>query len=189
MIQNSDFYVNTYGLSVTEQAKSASALNDGLFYILNKNSTNTYFGGVQVVSVKFRSENAYRSTTLKISYSGSTTDDVYRYDNYILYFRGAEIGLLTINTPIKYNPSNNTVLYPFQSIEMGATYTVLNVNKINLQYYGYSKINNTKSRGIIDIALNINTYANSNQTTLLTDTMNISLNLINTGYVSTFATA
>lgn len=182
-IDQPDFYINTYGVSVTENAKSSTALSDGAFYVLNKNNFPLYFNNVQPASVKFRNENGFPGTSMAISFSGTTYDTNYRYDNYLVKFKSNNVGLLTINTPIKYDSVNNTILYPFQSVEMGATYTVLNVNKINLQYYGYSKTNPNRTRSIIDITMNIGSYVNSNQTSLVTDTMVVSVNLIFTKYV------
>ena len=37
-INQGDFYINTYGVSVTETAKSATTLSNGTFYVFNRNN-------------------------------------------------------------------------------------------------------------------------------------------------------
>lgn len=184
-INSSDFYINTYGFSMTEVDKSESLLSDGIFYVLNKNNNPLYFNNIQAASIKFRNENGYPGTSLTLVYSGKTYDDVYRYDNYAVRFKGSDIGLLTVNVPVKYDTNNHTILYPFQSIEMGMTYRVLNVNKVGIQYYGYSKTNPKRTKGIFDISFNITSFTGSDLATTVTDTMVVSICAIYSKYVPT----
>lgn len=186
MIQEPEFYINTYGVSVADGTKSTTLLGDGAFNVLNKNSNPVFFGGAVVSSIRFRNENAYSTTQLSIRLSSTVRRDTdYRYDDYLVTFRGSQIGTLTINTPLKYDTTGTTKLYPFQSVELGATYTVANVNKMGIQYFGFSKINKTRAIGTLDITLNINTLTDDQVKNTLTDTMVISINCINTGYVPT----
>ena len=171
LINKSDFYINTYGISITDDSKSSTTVSDGSFYILNKNTQPVYYGGIQVTGVRFRNENAYPSTNLTIIPTGGTSDSTYSYTNYIISFKGNSIGLLSIYSPINFSMSNGSILQPFQSVEFGATYTVLNVNKLGIQYYGYSKINPNRTYGIIDATFNINTYADKTYNTLLIENM------------------
>lgn len=185
MVQDSEFYINTHGVSVTELGKSYTALSNGLFYILNKSSRSFVFNSLNVTSVRFRNESAIPATTLKISFNRTTYDTslTQRYDRYNILFRSKIIGELLISRKTKYDNDLNFTLNPFQSIEFGATYSVKNVNMLDTQYYGSSNINPNRRKGTIDIGLTIKSFTDLAMTNAVFESVTLTVNLVNTGYV------
>jgi hypothetical protein len=186
MIQNSDFYINTHGVSVTELGKSTTSLSNGLFYILNKTSKSFVFNRLDVTSIRFRNESAIPATTLKINFSNTiyNTNLTERYDIYNVLFRSKIIGELSIFRRTKYDNDLNFVLNPFQSIEFGATYTIKNINMLDIQYYGLSNINPNRRIGTIDIGLTIKSFTDLAMTNAVYEPITLTVNLVNTGYVA-----
>jgi hypothetical protein len=186
MIQDSDFYINTHGVSVTELGKSTTSLSNGLFYILNKTSKSFVFNRLDVTSVRFRNESAIPATTLKISFFKTTynIDLSERYDTYNILFRSKIIGELTINRKTKYDNDVNFTLNPFQSIQFGVTYSVKNLNMLDTQYYGLSNINPNRRMGTIDIGLTIKSFTDLAMTNAVYEPITLTVNLVNTGYVA-----
>lgn len=192
MIQRDDFYINTHGVSVTELAKSYTPLSSGLFHILNKTNQPFVFNSINVSSIKFRNESAIPASTLKISFLETTynTTLTQRYDAYNVLFRSKIIGKLTLSRKTKYDNNSNFVLNPFSSIEFGATYLVLNLNQLDVQYYGSSNINPDSKKGTIDIVLTIKTFTDLAMTNAVYESVMLTVNLVNTGYVpATIATS
>jgi hypothetical protein len=74
------------------------------------------------------------------------------------------------------------IINPFQSVEFAASYEVLNVNKLVIQYYGKSSINQYKNKGTIDINLNIKCYGDQALTKIINEPLTITVNTVNTGY-------
>jgi hypothetical protein len=185
MIQDTDFYINTHGVSVTELGKSYTTLSNGLFYILNKSSQSFVFNSLNVTSVRFRNESAIPASTLKISFNKTTynTTLTERYDTYDLLFRSKIIGELRISRKTKYDNDLNFTLNPFQSIEFGASYSVKNVNMLDTQYYGLSNINPNRRKGTIDIGLTIKSFTDLAMTNAVYESVTLTVNLVNTGYV------
>lgn len=186
MIQHDDFYINTHGVSVTDINRAHTKLIDGLFHVLNKNSQPIVYSSLTVSSIRFRNENAIPATTLKISFNKTTysADNLYRFDTYNVLFRSNIIGILTIRTKTKFENNNNVVLTPFQSIEFGASYAVSNVNLLDVQYYGASNVQPDKRTGTIDINLTIKSFTDLEMTNAVYETMTLTVNVINTGYVA-----
>lgn len=183
MIKKSDFYINTHGVSVTELGKSYTSYNNGLFYILNKNNKPIYFNGLYFNSIKMRRENGYPAANLTLVLSETRVDGNYTYEDYTLSFRRQTIGQLTIGRLNEYVNKSNIILNPFQSIEMSATYKVLNLNKLDIHYFGKSDLNPNKEKGVIDVSFNIKCFANKEYTQEINDTLVVTINTINTGYV------
>ena len=180
-----DFYINTHGVSVTESTKSFTTLNNGLFHILNKNNQPMVFNGITLTSVRFRNESAVPANTLKHVFVNTTynASNTYAYDNYNILFRSNVIGTLSISRSIEHANDLNFILNPFQSIHFGATYTFKNVNLLDVQYYGASNINKDKKVGTLDMRLTIKSFTDLTYTTPIYDSMTITVNLVNSGYV------
>jgi hypothetical protein len=183
MIKKSDFYINTHGVSVTELSKSYTSYTDGLFYVLNKNSKPIYFNGLYLSSVRMRRETGYPAISLVVSLNNTRVIGNYTYEDYSLKFRGQQIGELTISRLNKFVNGNNEMLNPFQSIEMSATYAVFNLNKLDIQYFGKSNLNPNRKKGTIDVTFNIKCFADKEYTQQVNDTLVITINTINTGYI------
>lgn len=188
-IEGSDFYLNTHGLSVTDSTKSTSSTDNNFIYIMNKQTTPIYVSGVSLSSLTFRNRNGELNTTLKTTLDSVADDETYQYQTYNVYFRGNLIGKLILSTEIGYKNGSKTVLYPYQSYKIGAQYIVQNVNNLNYQYYGKTKLAPNKKNGIIDINCKINVYTDSGFTTLINSDLTLSVNLINTSTDTTFLTA
>jgi hypothetical protein len=188
-IEDSDFYINTHGLSVTDSTKAVSPDTDNFVYIMNKQTTPVYVSGVSLSSLTFRNRDGELNTSLKVTLDSITEDDDYQYQTYNVYFRSNLIGNLILKTEIKYKNGSDKTLYPFQSYKIGARYIVRNVNNLNYQYYGKTKLAPNKKNGIIDINCKINIYTDSGLTTLLTNDLTFSVNLINTSTNTSFLTA
>lgn len=185
MVQDSDFYISTHGVSVTELDKSYTTLSNGLFYILNRTSKSFVFNSLNVTSVRFRNESAIPASTLKFSFNRTTynTSLTQRFDIYDILFRSKIIGELRISRKTKYDNDVNFTLNPFQSIEFGASYSVRNVNMLDTQYYGLSNINPNRRRGTIDIGLTIKSFTDLAMTNAVYEPITLTVNLVNTGYV------
>ena len=188
-IEQPDFYINTHGLSVTDSTKSTSPTDNNFIYIMNKQNTPLYISGVSLSSLTFRNRNGELNTTLKTTLDSVVDDETYQYQTYNVYFRGNLIGKLILNTDIAYKNGSKTTLYPYQSYKVGAQYIVQNVNNLNYQYYGKTKLAPNKKNGVIDINCKINMYTDSGFTTLINSDLTLSVNLINTATDSGFLTA
>lgn len=182
MVNQSDFYINTHGLSVTDSTKSASPNTNNFVYVMNQQQNPVYVSGVSISSIVFRQSKVQLSSILNLSITPTTVtyDDNYEYHNYNVYYRGNLIGILVLNIDLNYKNGSNTVLYPFQSYRIGAQYTVQNVNNLNVQYFGASKLTPDATNGIIDINCSLNVFTDSTMTTLSTTNLVLSLNLIKT---------
>jgi hypothetical protein len=183
MIKKDEFYINTHGVSVTESAKSYTSYNNGLFYVLNKNNKPIYFNGLYLSSIRMRRENGHPASSIKVTLNATRVSGNYTYEDYYLRFRGQLIGELTIGRLTQYVNDSNILINPFQSLEMSATYTVFNLNKLDLHYYGKSSINQNRKKGTIDVNFNIKCFADKEFTKVITDTLTITINTVNTGYV------
>lgn len=185
LIKQNDFYINTHGVSVSDITRSYTSRANGLFYVLNKENKPIYFNRITPVSVRFRNESAIPANRLSFVFLKTelNSDETMIFDSYNVKFRSKIIGTFTISRPVKYTNGNNEILTPFQSIEFAATYTVNNVNMLDTQYYGASNINPNRKVGTIDINLNIRCYSDKELTNIITDTLTLTVNLVNTGYV------
>jgi hypothetical protein len=185
LIKNNDFYINTHGVSVTEFDKSYTTLSDGKFYVLNKNNKTFYFNGLYLSSVRMRRENGYPTIALRAKLIDTRVIGNFVYEDYYLNFRGKDIGKLTISRLTRFANNNNIMVSPFQSIEMYATYSVLNVNNLSLQYYGKSNIAENKNKGTIDVNFNIRCFTDKEYTNQISENLTITINTINSGFVPT----
>jgi hypothetical protein len=183
MIKKEDFYINTHGVSISELGKSYTNFSDGVFYVLNKNSKPIYFDGIYLSNVKMRKESAYPASSMKIFTDKSEIIDDVLYEKYILRFRGNDVGELTIGRDLRFQNGSNFKLNPFQSISLFATYTTLNVNKINLHYYGKSNLSPNRHIGTIDVEFIIRSFSDAEFKNITNDVMTITINKINTGFV------
>ncbi len=183
MIKKDDFYINTHGVSVTEFDKSYTTFNDGLFYVLNKNNKPLYFNGVYLVNARLRKERGFPGNSLRVSLINTSFSGNYMYENYNVSFRGRQIGQLTISRLSIYQNSSNLLINPFQSIEFSATYQVINLNNLDQQYFGKSRLNQNKKKGTIDINFTIRCFADKEFTQQVNDTLTLTINVVNTGYV------
>jgi hypothetical protein len=183
MIKKDDFYINTHGVSVTEFDKSYSTFNDGLFYVLNKNNKPLYFNGVYLVNARLRKERGFPANSLRVFLTNTSFSGNYMYENYNVSFRGRQIGQLTISRLSTYQNNSNLLINPFQSIEFSATYQVINLNNLDQQYFGKSRLNQNKKKGTIDINFTIRCFADKEFTQQVNDTLTFTINVVNTGYV------
>lgn len=183
MIKAQDFYLNTHGVSVTEQGKSYTNYNDGFFYILNRNNIPIYFNGIYFNNARMRRENGYPPATLKVGLGESKNIDGIIYDNYEVKFRGNLIGHLTLSRKEILIDGSNFLLYPFQSAEFSMTYRVINLNRLDLQYYGKSDVNKNNKVGTIDFNFMIKSYTDKNFKNLIEEEITFSVNCVDTGYV------
>jgi hypothetical protein len=183
MIKKDDFYINTHGVSVTEFDKSYSTFNDGLFYVLNKNNKPLYFNGVYLVNARLRKERGFPANSLRVFLTNTSFSGNYMYENYNVSFRGRQIGQLTISRLSTYQNNSNLLINPFQSIEFSATYQVINLNNLDQQYFGKSRLNQDKKKGTIDINFTIRCFADKEFTQQVNDTLTFTINVVNTGYV------
>jgi hypothetical protein len=183
MIKKDDFYINTHGVSVTEFDKSFTSYSNGLFYVLNKNNKPIYFNGVYLINARMRKERGYPGNLLRIRLITTTISGNFMYEKYIVSFRGNEIGELTISRLSNYENNSNLIINPFQSLEFSATYKVLNLNKLNVQYYGKSRVNKDLQKGVIDINFSIKCFSDKELTKQINDTITVTINVVNTGYI------
>jgi hypothetical protein len=183
LIKKSDFYINTPGFSVTEVDKSFSKYNDGFFYILNKNNKPIYFNGLFVKNIQFRKENIFNNSDLRITSDNTVVSGNFTYENFLITFKNNTIGRLTISRLNNLINGNNIMLNPFQSLEFSATYLVLNLNQLDIHYYGKSNTNLNRKKGTIDITFDIKCFTDKEFTNQLNDTITLTINLVNTGYV------
>jgi hypothetical protein len=183
MIKKEDFFINTHGVSVTELDKSFTTINDGSFYVLNKNNKPLYFNGIYLSSVKMRRERGYPGNLLRLSLNNTTTSGNFLTENYNVLFRGRLIGELIIRRPSAYQNNSNLLINPFQSVEFSATYKVVNLNNLNEQYFGKSRLNQNRRKGTIDVNFTIRCFANKELTQQINETLTITINTVDTGYV------
>jgi hypothetical protein len=185
MIKKEDFYINTHGVSVTELDKSATIINDGLFYILNKNNKPLYFNGLFLSNVRMRRERGYPGNALRVRLADTSVSGNFLFERYNVIFRGRLVGELTIRRLSTYQNNNNSLINPFQSIEFSATYRVINLNNLNEQYYGKSRLNQNKKKGTIDINFTVKCFTDKELTQDVVETLTITINTVNTGFVPT----
>jgi hypothetical protein len=183
MLSKDEFYINTPGVSVTEPSKSYTTYSEGIFYILNRNTSPIYFGDIQLTSIKFRDENGYPANAISFSFSSDRMVRQIVYSDYDVFFSGNKIGVFTIARNSKYLSKNKSVIYPFQSVEMSAMYRVFNIKNSKIQYFGKSNLNKDKKLGILDLELSITCYSDVNESITINDTMITTLKLVNTGYM------
>lgn len=183
-IPRNQFYINVPGVSVNEDDKSFTSLSDTSFKVLNKNNTPIYFKGITLASIKFRGEIGIPSRFIQFLQEEVEVEDGYVIYSYALYFRRAKIGLLKLRTNDKYANSNNSLIYPFQSVEFNASYMVENVNHLHLQYFGRSQVRPNKRVGTIDIGLKVTCFTDKTLIKETSDIITICVNAVNTGYIA-----
>lgn len=182
MIKKDEFYLNRHGVSVTQSEKSFTYANNGYFHILNSNRTPIFFNGIYFSDVSMRKESAYSNTLINCKFKETVFDDNYVYDRYTVLFNGNDVGLLSIRRGLDYENGKNTILYPFQSLRLSATYLVLNLNRLDLHYYGKSNVNPDNTLGTIDFNFNVICFTDKQLTNTTTERITLTVNTINTGY-------
>ncbi len=180
MIKKEDFYINTHGVSVSDVNKSTTSINDGLFYVLNKNNKPIYFNGIYLQSVRMRNERTYPTNSLRISLKESEISGNFLYEKFNLSFRGRDVGELTIGRLSSFSNNNNVLINPFQSIELSVNYRVINPGDLANQYFGKSRSDLNKTKGTIDMVFAIRCFADKNLTQQINDTITFSVNVVNT---------
>jgi hypothetical protein len=178
-----EFYINTPGISITESLKSKSSDEDGLFYIFNKNKIPIYFGGLELNSIRMRNESAYPNRTLTIRLFETEVLGDTTIQKYQIIFRQQPIGLLKVSRGNLFLDGSKTLINPYQSVRFSATYEVLNLNNLNLHYYGNSNIKPNRNSGIIDINFGIKMSYDSMLSNQVVEPLTITIKLINTNFV------
>jgi hypothetical protein len=173
--EDDDFYINTHGVSVVTN-KSFTDLSNGRFYILNKNNVPIYFNLIEIENISLRDDNLNK---IRIDKIDTISDNNYIFDVYIIKINENEVGELEISRLIRFENNKNEIVNPQQSIEFRATYNVLNIGNFNIQYFGKNNKTPNKKRGVIDIDLKVKCFGDKNLTREITDSVRISLNMIN----------
>lgn len=179
-ISKEDFYINTHGVSVVENIKSETDINSGNFYFLNRLNKPIYFGELTLKNINMRNETAFLSTSVSHKLTKTEILNKTLQQEYTIYFRESEVGVLKIIRPIAYDDNSNTTITPFQSIKFTASYSVLNLNRLDLHYYGKSNIKPNKTNGYFDINFDIICYGNQNRSQIINDVLTITVKVINT---------
>ena len=174
--EDDDFYINTHGVSFINE--SFTQLNDGKFYILNKNNIPIYFNSIDVDSISLRDDigNANKVTINKID---TILNGNFIFDDYLIKINENEVGELRLGRLINFQNNNNVLVNPQQSIEFSASYKVKNLNNFNIHYFGKTNKSPNRKKGAIDIDLRIKCFGDSNLTRSIDDTLTISVNSIN----------
>ena len=188
-IPNSEFYINTPGISISDNKKSVSNFNDGLFYFLNKTNSPIYYNNFLLNNNgKIRASflNNHEKVINVIS-SSINVENEYTYTTYVLSYKNKIIGkLITRILNVWYN-KERVMLAPFESIDFSIVFVSENVSDLNNLYFGKTNITPDRRIGVIDFSFNFY-YYNKNPinevSDLISETMVVSINLVNTGYIS-----
>lgn len=213
-IPNSEFYINTPGVSVSDVTKSVTNFNDGIFYLLNKNNFPIYYNSLDtltpVVSVvttnnETRKTNSFNPVgKIRASFIESnnkiitvtkdipniTTDEIYTYVPYTILYKGNRLGQLVLRILSVYYNNPGIAVFPFESVPFAAAYISENVGDLAKLYYGKTIKSPNKNVGTIDFKFNFQ-YFDTNplipetNPTVKYQEVVISLNTVNTGYVPT----
>ena len=175
--EDDDFYINAHGVSFIDES-SFTKLNDGKFYILNKNNIPIYFNSLDIDSISLREDidNSNRVTINKID---TILDGNYIFDDYLIKINENEVGELRLGRLRNFENNNNVLVNPQQSIEFSASYKVKNLNNLNIHYFGKTNKSPNRKKGAIDIDLRIKCFGDSNLTRSIDDTLTISVNSVN----------
>jgi hypothetical protein len=174
--EDDDFYINTHGVSFINE--SFTQLNDGKFYILNKNNIPIYFNSLDIDSISLR-EDIDNTNKVTINKIDTILNGNFIFDDYLIKINENEVGELRLGRLINFENNNNVLVNPQQSIEFSASYKVKNLNNLNIHYFGKTNKSPNRKKGAIDIDLRIKCFGDSNLTRSIDDTLTISVNSIN----------
>lgn len=180
-IPRDNFYINTYGVSVMDITKSSTKLADGEISILNRNNKIIYFDSLSVTGVTIKKDSKTPRSSIIINKTKITETENKLVEEFTVTFKGTKIGLLLLQRDLLFKDGSNRVLYPFQSTKIQASYVVLNVNRVGIQYFGQSNTNPERKVGTLDINLSFNVRTNTTNTILISEPITLSVNLVNTG--------
>lgn len=183
-IPNSEFYINTPGVSVADVSKSATNFNDGVFYFLNKNNTPIYYKTIDITApivsldivasnnqtrtksvfnpvAKIRAsfiESANKVILVDKDDANISTDDVYTYIPYTVSYRGNRLGQIVLRILSIYYNNPGIMVLPFESVPFAAAYISENVGQLSKLYYGKTVKSLNKNVGTIDFTFNFQYY-------------------------------
>lgn len=194
-IPNSEFYINTPGVSAANMAKSATNFKDGMFYLLNKNSIPLYYKDFVLINAQIRS--GYLTAVNKIvavALELTSEDETYTYLVYSLKYRGKLLGYLTIRILSDFYNQPGRSIAPFEIVRFAGSFSAQNVGNLSQIYYGKTITAPDRSIGVIDINFFIECWdSNPNDTSkipnLLKQQVTVTVNVVNTGYVPTVVNA
>lgn len=194
-IPNSEFFINTPGFSAANVAQSATNFNDGMFYLLNKNSTTLYYKDFVLINGQIRS--GYLTAINKIvtiTQELTSTDETYTYIVYSVKYRGKLLGYLTIRILSHFYDQPGRAIAPFENVRFAASFSAQNVGNLGQVYYGKTGTAPDRNVGTIDVNFFIECWdSNPNDTAkipnLLKQQVTVSVNIVNTGYVPTVINA
>lgn len=175
--EDDDFYINTHGVSFINDS-SFTKLNDGKFYVLNKNNIPIYFNSIDVDNIKLRDDidNANKVTINKID---TILDGNFIFEDYSVKINGNDVGELRLGRLTNFENNSNVLVNPQQSIEFSASYKVKNLNNFNIHYFGKTNKSPNRKKGAIDIDLRIKCFGDRNLTRSIDDILTISVNSVN----------
>lgn len=179
MIPSSEFYINAYGVSATEQDKSYSEYDDANFYILNKESIPVYFYSLELSKISTRDNVIINRNSLTIELTSNITDDTYNIRIYNVLYNNNLIGKFYLRMKKPYLNGGYEVIQPFQSVEFSSKYEAQNIGRLGVHYFGKSG----KRIGKIDFTLTVRCYKDRvNKTNYVDEQITLSVNVINSGY-------
>lgn len=206
-IPNSEFYINTPSISVSDVSKSRTNFNDGVFYFMNKNNTPIYYkdlvlGSTTISGLGGLSNSSNNSAFIRASFINSsdklvtveidtvniTNDDMFTYIPYNVKYKGNGLGVLSLRILNTFYNNPGITVFPFESVKFAASFIGLNTGNLSKLYYGRTIKSPDKNVGTIDFTYNFEYYVSN---PLKTDTtpdvyvlpMVISVNFVNTGYI------
>lgn len=194
-IPNSEFFINTPGFSAANVAQSATNFNDGMFYLLNKNSITLYYKDIVLINGQIRS--GYITAINKIVAINQeliSNDETYTYVVYSVKYRGKLLGYLTIRILSHFYEQPGRAIAPFENVRFSASFSAQNVGNLGQVYYGKTGTAPDRNVGTIDVNFFIECWdSNPNDTSkipnLLKQRVTVSVNIVNTGYIPTVINA
>lgn len=183
-IPNSEFYINTPAVSVSDITKSRTNFNDSIFYFLNKNNVPLYYKSIDITQptitndiVSSNAQIANRSVfnpvgKIRASFVKSsnkvidvikdetliTTDEAYTYIPFIVSYKGNRLGQIILRVLNIYYNNPGIMVYPFESIPFAASYVSDNVGDLDKLYFGKTVKSLNKNLGTIDFTFYFQYY-------------------------------
>lgn len=206
-IPNSEFYLNTPGVSVASVAKSATNIEDGTLNIMNKTNQIIYYKSLVFNNATVRNPNYVSyNKNLIVTKTDTTYDDNYAYEIYsvskneqrttintrsissLVAPTSILIGYLQVRYPIEYYSGSVLKINPFECVPISVNYQVSGVGDLTTQIYGQTSDAPNRKVGTFDFNFSVQTYDSDPNS--ITSTPNISsqdlvvsINLVNTGYI------
>jgi hypothetical protein len=206
-IPNSEFYLNTPGVSVASVAKSATNIEDGTFNIMNKTNQIIYYKSLVFNNATVRNPNYvsyYKNLT--VTKTNTTYDDNYAYEIYsvskneqrtsintqsissLVAPTSILIGYLQVRYPIEYYSGSVLKINPFECVPISVNYQVFGVGDLTTQIYGQTTNAPNRKVATFDFNFSVQTYDSDPNSTTSTPNISsqdlvLSINLVNTGYI------